>query len=355
MLTPRHPLCSCFSVPGIEAASPQKQSRRRLLTTFACLSATALASKALAQPQVWRHSLRGTCSFYPDDEVDAEVFTFGSTQEATAVVRRIAGVTGLQPNFQVLQANVPNASAVIRDQQRYILYSQVFISEITRQTASEWGALTIMAHEVGHHLNGHTLQSGGSRPPIELEADEFAGFAVGRLGGSLQQAQSSYQDMSPQGSATHPPRSARLEAVTRGHRAATAGGSAPPGGGGRPTGGNATPQIPGGGITTPPPPPIGSQSESILRTIIQQMQMGMMPQTPMTPQMQQVMLGGFQQTSILLRQIGPISQTTLLNQQPTPDGGTIYDIRVQFQSGSLHWRIGLYPNGTLGMLAFQPG
>ena len=28
-----------------------------------------------------------------------------------------------------------------------------------------------VAHEIGHHLQGHTIQRGGSRPPIELEAD----------------------------------------------------------------------------------------------------------------------------------------------------------------------------------------
>ena len=38
--------------------------------------------------------------------------------------------------------------------------------------------MTLLAHEVGHHLNGHTIHRGGSTPELELEADEFAGFIL---------------------------------------------------------------------------------------------------------------------------------------------------------------------------------
>ena len=83
--------------------------------------------------------------------------------------------------------------------------------------------MALLSHEIAHHLNGHTLEAGGSRPPTELEADKFAGFAVGKLGGSLQEAQWLFRQLSAEGSETHPPRSARLEAVAVGWRDATGG------------------------------------------------------------------------------------------------------------------------------------
>lgn len=179
----------------------------------------------------WGGTLEGACSFYPDAEVSSDIYTFGSSDEARQIVETIAASSGLRPNFAVLQANVPNAAAVIRDTERYILYSEVFMDEVSRGADTKWAAWTIMAHEVGHHLNGHTLIPGGSRPPTELEADEFAGFAVARNAGSLDEALAAFQQLSEEGSETHPPRSARLEAVTRGYRngeaAGVVGSSAP--------------------------------------------------------------------------------------------------------------------------------
>lgn len=187
------------------------------------IGTAALLNPVTAKAQErWSGSLDAACNFYPDDVTEADIYTFGSTQEAEDVVQRITDSVGLAPNFKVLQANVPNAAAVIRNTDRYILFSQVFIENIIRSSASQWASWTIMAHEVGHHLNGHTLLPGGSRPKIELEADRFAGHAVKRMGGSLEEALACYRQFGNAGTDTHPPRSARLEAVTRGWREALA-------------------------------------------------------------------------------------------------------------------------------------
>lgn len=183
-------------------------------------AALASQSGSAAAQEHWGGGIEGACSFYPNDVVEADIYTFGSTAEADDVVRRITDSVGLAPNFKVLQANVPNAAAVIRGTERYVLFSQVFIENIVRSASSQWASWTIVAHEVGHHLNGHTLLPGGSRPKIELEADRFAGHTVRRMGGSLDDALACYQQMGSAGSDTHPPRSARLESVARGWREA---------------------------------------------------------------------------------------------------------------------------------------
>jgi Zn-dependent protease with chaperone function len=77
--------------------------------------------------------------------------------------------------------------------------------------------MALLAHEVGHHLNGHTLRRGGSKPALELEADEFAGYILGQLGATLQQSQNVMNYIAKdEASSTHPSRSSRMLAIEKG-------------------------------------------------------------------------------------------------------------------------------------------
>jgi hypothetical protein len=129
----------------------------------------------------------------------------------------ILKVTGLHANFELKEAKVRNIEASISHRKRYILYNPEFIDWVNRTTADKWGTIALLAHEVGHHLNGHTIRKGGSKPKLELEADEFAGFVLFKLGASLQQSQEVMNHISNSvPSATHPGRNARLEAIRNG-------------------------------------------------------------------------------------------------------------------------------------------
>jgi hypothetical protein len=161
-----------------------------------------------------------SCS-YSGEPIHGELYEFKSSNEANQVVRRIMEAVGLKPRFELKAANVDNAAAVIYDSKRYILYSQNFISKIEGATRTNWAAISILAHEIGHHLNGHTLDRGGSRPSSELEADEFSGFVLRKLGASLPEAQAAMRILADEeGSYTHPARSARLEAIAVGWKQA---------------------------------------------------------------------------------------------------------------------------------------
>ena len=160
--------------------------------------------------------LSHTCGYF--EEVDVhEVYSFASSGEAEVVIEKIVDAVGLEPNFEVRAASVPNASAVIDSGKRWILYSQDFLLNVRQQTGSEWAATSILAHEIGHHLNGHPLDGRGSRPKIELEADKFSGFVLGKMGASLREAQAAIRHFGTRtGSSTHPSRQARLEAIANG-------------------------------------------------------------------------------------------------------------------------------------------
>jgi hypothetical protein len=156
------------------------------------------------------------CSYY-GDAIDPTIRTAAADSEAERVIQQIMSVVGLRPNFEIRAANVPNAAAVILKSKRYILYNPDFMNAINAVSGSDWAGISILAHEIGHHLNGHTLETGGSRPDVELEADEFSGFVLFKLGASLSDAQAAMAVAASQkGSHTHPPRAERLEAIETG-------------------------------------------------------------------------------------------------------------------------------------------
>jgi hypothetical protein len=142
---------------------------------------------------------------------------FATTEDAEKIISRIMNVVGLETNFKIKKANVANVEANVRHKQRYILYNPDFISQVNEVARDKWVSIFILAHEVGHHLNGHTVSGVNSRPPIELEADEFAGFILCKMGASLEQAQHAmYIFANVSGSKTHPSRLERLTSIAKG-------------------------------------------------------------------------------------------------------------------------------------------
>ncbi len=137
------------------------------------------------------------------------------------IVQEIINVIGLKPRFELLPADIDNAAAVVYNGKRYILYNERFLAAINNAVHTDWGGVSIIAHEIGHHLNGHTLSKSGSNPGDELEADEFSGFVLRKMGASLAEAQAAINLLSEERSSrTHPGRNYRLEAISKGWRSA---------------------------------------------------------------------------------------------------------------------------------------
>ncbi|MBK5214284.1 MAG: hypothetical protein JJE55_11565 [Flavobacteriaceae bacterium] len=146
--------------------------------------------------------------------------SINDTREATVVVDNILDKVGLFRNFLIEECdNINNALAVTMPLEggsidRYILYDEAFFTRVSASTGTDWGLTSILAHEVGHHLNGHTLMGGGSNHKVELQADEFSGFVLARMGCSLADAQSAVSKLLPdEASATHPAKQDRLNAI----------------------------------------------------------------------------------------------------------------------------------------------
>jgi NAD(P)-dependent dehydrogenase (short-subunit alcohol dehydrogenase family) len=140
------------------------------------------------------------------------------------MVAQIMKFTGLPQNFTVVEAPVPNAAALImldeqKVPQRVIAFNTDFMDIVRSATGGNaWAPVSIMAHEIGHHLSGHTITPGGSQPPTELEADKFSGFVLYKMGASLLDAQTAMSRLVEEGpdGPTHPGRGKRLAAIEEG-------------------------------------------------------------------------------------------------------------------------------------------
>lgn len=152
---------------------------------------------------------------------------FASERAADSALDDILNVIGASKRF-VLQecSNINNAVALTMNGVRYIMYDPEFMTSLSY--GDEWSNKFILAHEVGHHINGHTVDvlaanisntiSLSTRRIQELEADEFAGFVLGRLGASLSDALEAVQLLSDKDDSysTHPKRSRRIAAIKEG-------------------------------------------------------------------------------------------------------------------------------------------
>ena len=161
--------------------------------------------------------------------------SFATDKNADIALNKILSVTGMSKRFVLKQcSDISNCIATTYKGIRYILYDKEFMDAIAVNTNS-WSNLSILAHEIGHHVNGHSLDiivygSETVEPPtlsesrqMELVADEFSGFVMYRLGATLYQAQEAVNLICTNEDdtySTHPKLNKRLAAIEKGYNKA---------------------------------------------------------------------------------------------------------------------------------------
>lgn len=145
------------------------------------------------------------------------VYNFATVEQGRQIIQNILDAVGQTANFEIQTANIDNAAAVVYAGRRYVLYNPNFINALDARTGNQWASISVLAHEVGHHLLGHTLTGQGSQPAIELEADEFSGYALRKMGATLEDAEATMKLIANQNAtATHPGKASRLSAIEKG-------------------------------------------------------------------------------------------------------------------------------------------
>lgn len=145
----------------------------------------------------------------------SELYEWDASNEVLEEVKMICDATVIQQNFVVQRSNVDNALATIdANGNRVIYYSEAFFQTLNNKAYE----IAILAHEIGHHLNNNSFSRSDRSPTDELQADEFAGSILCKLGYTLEDAKNLLTLKCPvQGDGFYPPRSARIEAFITGY------------------------------------------------------------------------------------------------------------------------------------------
>ncbi len=151
------------------------------------------------------------------DSLSTENYTFEADKVAKEAVAKIVKYTGLTANFVVVaDQNIGTAIAYLKNNKRYIAYNPKFIEKLDNKTSTDWAAVSVLAHEIGHHLSGHTLPKNSSTGN-ELIADKFSGFILFQMGANLNEAKAAFGAIGHEIDTTkHPPQKARLAVIEDG-------------------------------------------------------------------------------------------------------------------------------------------
>ena len=162
--------------------------------------------------------------------------SFTNNKAASDALNQIISVVGLSKNFVLYPCdNINNAIAITYKGDRFILYDRKFMNTLSNYT-SNWSNLFVLAHEVGHHVNGHTLDltlyanDVVDSPELslkrkqELEADKFAAFVLAKMGATYSQTAAAINLLSTSSDdsySTHPTKNKRIEAIRSGYEQGT--------------------------------------------------------------------------------------------------------------------------------------
>jgi len=99
---------------------------------------------------------------------------------------RILSYTGLTNNFKIyITPEISSACAGMQGNTRVLLVNQEFMNRMNSATHTDWAKQSIIAHELGHHLNNHSFSASTTkenRKKMEIEADRYSGFLLRLMG-----------------------------------------------------------------------------------------------------------------------------------------------------------------------------
>lgn len=157
---------------------------------------------------------------------------FVSNSIADKALNIILDAAGLSKTFILYPCNnTDNAAAFTYKGERYIFYNTKFMRSVNANS-NNWSDLFILAHEIGHHVNGHTKDIILYASDIiddetlslsrmqEVQADKFAGFVLSKLGADKQSiidVISTFSSIGDDSMSTHPNRQKRINAALNGY------------------------------------------------------------------------------------------------------------------------------------------
>jgi hypothetical protein len=181
-----------------------------------------------------------TVDFYGktiDTKNICQSLSFNDNKEAKTYLDTICNSIGIKSNFIMAPCgNIGTCLATIVNGDPYILYDNAFLTEIKKSALGftekkiksntdkfNWQYLTILAHELGHFQNNHfspLIRKTFTNNQLELQADEYAGFVISKLGGTIEQGKQIYNSsiISVNQTLEHPSKKDRIDAYEKGFK-----------------------------------------------------------------------------------------------------------------------------------------
>lgn len=141
-------------------------------------------------------------------------------------IRKITQQIYISPNFIYKNCNnINNALAVINplNNKRYIMFDFEYLSNISNN--DYWFKIFVLAHEIAHHINGHTIPNNEVTSNLksqekELDCDYFAGYILFKLGASENQIFKIFNDLPDVTSdyGSHPRNYKRIDYALKGYK-----------------------------------------------------------------------------------------------------------------------------------------
>ena len=163
-----------------------------------------------------RYSLRDG---WNDDSTDtAQYITYkagpNDRSGVPQVVNRIRQVLSITPAFDIYIAEAENnAYATVSNGRKVLVVDVDFLDKVNRMVGTQWSAIPVIAHEVGHHIAGF----GPDRHRGELNADYWSGQALQRLGAAEQASKRAILTVGTEfDTTTHPNKYKRADTIGHG-------------------------------------------------------------------------------------------------------------------------------------------
>jgi hypothetical protein len=132
------------------------------------------------------------------------------------VVVEIKKVLSIDTEIIVLIAKAEdNCFATRANGKRLLVADHYFLNKVNKLSGTEWGAISIIAHEVGHHVAGF----GNNPNPLidELNADYWSGWVLNKLGSNKAAAIKAIMRFgSEHNSSSHPDKYTRSRTIEEG-------------------------------------------------------------------------------------------------------------------------------------------
>jgi len=182
-----------------------------------------------------------------------KVYNLSENIDAYTFTDSLMKLANLPMNFVLMKIKKANNAFAYLDSFgiRYIYYDEKFLGALNSDS-TKIESTTVLAHEIGHHLAGHTLflESFFDKDPCvewtnkrsskydyskvknecgkylvnrrekELEADKFAGYIMQKFGSSLPKVQNTFHQITSNyddTNSTHPNLNKRLKAIEHGY------------------------------------------------------------------------------------------------------------------------------------------